>query len=70
MAQPTSPDRQSSVLFRMSFEQRDQLQADARAMGLTVQAFLERRVLGIEDAQSRPGARTQRAQAERLPLTG
>ncbi len=70
MSKLTSPDRQSAVLFRLSFEQRDQLRADARAMGITVQALLERRVLGIEDTRSRSGARSHRDQAERLPLTG
>ena len=54
----------------MSVEQRAQLQADAQCLGITVQALLERRVLGIEDASSRHGARPRRTQAERLPLTG
>lgn len=56
----------------MSVEQRDQLHADAHSLGISVQALLERRVLGVTDAvtrrATRPSHKTQ--DSEELPLTG
>lgn len=63
-------DRQTSVLFRMSHDQKTQLRRDADALGITVQALLERRVLGNHDAVSRVPGRKPRPQQEELPLTG
>ena len=65
-----SQDREVSVLFRMSREQRTQLRNDAAALGIPVQALLERRVLGIHDAAARVPGREPRTQQERLPMTG
>ncbi len=56
----------------MSVEQREQLHADAHALGISVQALLERRVLGVTDAVTRRAAGpVRKAQdSEELPLTG
>lgn len=62
-------DRATSVLFRMSHAEKAALRRDADDLGITVQALLERRVLGKSDAVTRHGARPKRAQ-EGLPLTG
>lgn len=72
MGQIVAHDRQKGVLFRMSVEQRDQLHADAHALGISVQALLERRVLGVTDSATRRGVRSGRKSRgdEELPLTG
>ena len=63
-------DRQTQVLFRMSHAEKAQLRKDADALGITVQALMERRVLGKVDAVGRPPGRKPRPQQEELPLTG
>ena len=61
-------DRETSVLFRVSREQKQQLKRDAAALGITVQALLERRALGITDAAPRRPGREPRPQRERLDI--
>ena len=63
-------DRQTQVLFRMSHAEKAQLRKDADALGITVQALMERRVLGKVDAVGRPPGSKPRPQQEELPLTG
>ena len=51
----TAEDRQTSVVFRMSHDEKAQLKRDAAELGITMQALLERRALGKADATSRRG---------------
>jgi hypothetical protein len=64
-------DRVTGVLFRMSHDEKAQLKTEAKALGITVQALLERRVLGKADAQPRQPGRVPAAQKEALfSMTG
>lgn len=64
-------DRATAVLFRMSHADKAAIQADAADLGISVQALLERRVLGYEDAVTRHGARPRRrSEEDQLPMTG
>lgn len=70
-AQFTAEDRQTSVLFRLSHDERTKLRADAEELGITVQALLERRVLNKYVEGRRHGGRKPKdTQQETLPLTG
>ena len=64
------PNRECSILVKMSLENRALLHRDAARLGITLQALAERRMLGIADAQPLPNGRIPRAQKEELPLTG
>lgn len=61
-------DRQTQVLFRLSHEERAQLHQEARDLGITLQALLERRVLGkhVDAAVRKPGRKTKSSQEEAL----
>lgn len=63
--------RRTSVLFRMDEADKARLVHDARELGITVQALLERRALGHHDAVTNRGGRPRHIpQVEELPLTG
>lgn len=62
-------DRATSVLFRMSHADKAGLVRDSKALGISVQALMERRVLGRTDATTRQPGRTPRREEE-LPMTG
>ena len=64
--------RSAMVTFRCSPAERDEIHRQAQAAGVSMQAYLERVVLGRADAQDRPpGPTTRRAQQElELPMTG
>ena len=55
-------DRETSVLFRLSRKQKAQLHAEAKALGIPLQALMERRLLGKHDATRRPPGRTPKAE--------
>lgn len=63
----TAEDRQTQVLLRCSHEEKAQLHKDAEDLGITLQALLERRVLGKHDAIGRaPGRKPKPEQDETL----
>lgn len=67
-----NPNRETAVLFAMSHADKAALKAEANRLGITVQALLERRCLGRQDAVPlRPGRVPKDRSDERfLPLTG
>lgn len=76
MTAPASTHRtaERSVMlnFRCSPAEREEIHRQAREAGVSMQAYLERILLGRPDAQDRrPGPRPRRAQQElELPMTG
>ena len=65
--------RSANVAFRCSPAERDEIHRRAREAGVSMQAYLERIVLGRPDAQDRPSGRPRRAAAQEtleLPMTG
>lgn len=65
----TAEDRQASILFRMSKEEKQRLKSEADELGITVQALLERRALGKYEPQRRRGGRQPKPiNDEELPL--
>lgn len=69
-AEPRAGDRATGVLFRMSHEDKAKIKARALELDITVQALLERIILGQERAVTRPPGRIPKMQKEQLPLTG
>jgi hypothetical protein len=69
MPESPNPQRSTSVLFRMSHEDKRRLREQADQAGISVQAYLERTVLGYPEATTLPPGRRPRHQQE-LPLTG
>lgn len=67
-----SPQRETTVLFAMSRADKAALKAEAEALGITMQALFERRLLGRLHATRLPPGRAPRngAGEEQLPLTG
>lgn len=61
-------DREDSVLFRLSRAQKQHLKHEAAELGISVQALMERRVLGIRDAEPHPPGRQPAMQRERLDI--
>lgn len=61
-------DRQTQVLLRLSHAERAQLHQEARDLGITLQALLERRVLGkhVDAAERKPGRKPKSRQQEAL----
>ena len=59
-----SRDRAATYLFRMSHDDKRQLQARARASGMTMQGFLEHLVLGREAAPPRRSGPKRRGARE------
>ncbi len=61
-------DRQTQVLFRLSHEERAQLHQEARDLGITLQALLERRILGkhVAASERKPGRKPTSRQQEAL----
>ena len=67
-----SPHRETAVLFAMSRADKAALKAEAEALGITMQALFERRLLGRSHATRLPPGRppkTRRGE-DQLPLTG
>lgn len=62
-------DRETSILFRLSHAEKAAIRHEAAELGLTVQALMERKLLGKEGVV-RHGGRRPRPQQEMLPLTG
>lgn len=61
--------RSAAITFRLSEENKAALLDEARGLGISLQALLDRRVLGIENARDlRPGPTVNNDQE--LPLTG
>ena len=56
-----SSDRATGVLFRMSHADKARIKRQAKEHGISVQALLERMVLGYEDAVTRPPGRVRRS---------
>lgn len=64
MSGMAAKDRQTSVLFRLSREEKAQLHEEAAGLGITLQALLERRLLGKLDATRRPPGRTPKSERD------
>lgn len=54
----------------MSHADKAKIKARAAELGITVQALLERIILGQEEAVTRAPGRVPKVQKEQLPLTG
>jgi hypothetical protein len=60
------PERRASSIFRMSVEEKAQLEAEAAKAGITLQQLFELRILGVVKPPPGPGRRRKLQQREEL----
>lgn len=70
MPEPRAKDREAGVLLRMSQENKARLVEEAKEQGVSVQVLLERRLLGIDAEDRKPGRVPKDRHPELFRMTG